>query len=129
MDKLDQMWNLQASLIKRYLAENYSAKTSLTQVINTLINNKTPNSKFREGMITDSCNFLAEESFELKRLFNYKSWKTWKTPDMEKAKEELIDIWHFILQITIFLGLSPEELLYEFKKKNFINHERQDGGY
>jgi dimeric dUTPase (all-alpha-NTP-PPase superfamily) len=42
------------------------------------------------------------------------AWKWWKKPvefDRKAAKEELIDIWHFLVQASIELGMDPAEIV------------------
>lgn len=60
----------------------------------------------------------------------YKDW------DKEKldtqwilSQEELIDAWHFLINITIALGLSSDDVFKMYKEKNKINIERQNNGY
>jgi dimeric dUTPase (all-alpha-NTP-PPase superfamily) len=72
---------------------------------------------------------IIHEAVELQRLTN---WKWWKKPvkfDAVAAKEELIDIWHFVVQASIELGMSPADILGEYEKKNAINRNRQSSGY
>jgi dimeric dUTPase (all-alpha-NTP-PPase superfamily) len=72
---------------------------------------------------------IVHEAIELQRLT---SWKWWKKPtpfDSEAAKEELIDIWHFVVQASIELGMTPSDVVSEYKKKNEINRNRQVSGY
>ena len=60
------------------------------------------------------------------------NWKWWKTPtpfNESEAREELIDIWHFVVQASLELNLTPDDILEEYKKKNEINRERQRNGY
>lgn len=46
-----------------------------------------------------------------------------------QAKEEVIDLWHFLIQMSIELGMTPEEILKEYMKKHRINKERHVNGY
>jgi dimeric dUTPase (all-alpha-NTP-PPase superfamily) len=72
---------------------------------------------------------MIHEAVELQRLT---SWKWWKKPapfDKEAAKEELIDIWHFVVQASIELGMTPADMLEEYEKKNKVNRDRQASGY
>jgi len=72
---------------------------------------------------------IVHEAIELQRLTN---WKWWKKPipfDTAAAKEELIDIWHFVVQTSIELGMTPSDVLHEYKKKNEVNRSRQTSGY
>ena len=72
---------------------------------------------------------IIHEAVELQRLTN---WKWWKKPvdfDLTLAKEELIDILHFVIQVSIELGMSPSQILEEFSKKHSINKQRQKTNY
>jgi len=40
-----------------------------------------------------------------------------------------IDIWHFVVQASLELNLTPDDIVEEYKKKNEINRERQKNGY
>ena len=72
---------------------------------------------------------IIHEAVELQRTTN---WKWWKTPakfNEAEAREELIDIWHFVVQASLELKLTPDDILDEYKKKNEINRQRQLDGY
>jgi len=72
---------------------------------------------------------IIHEAIELQRLTN---WKWWKKPvgfDTESAKEELIDIWHFMLQASIELGMTADDILSYYSRKNIINKERKKHNY
>lgn len=73
---------------------------------------------------------LIHEAIEVQRLTN---WKWWKVPNktlpVNKIKEELIDILHFWLDAVDAVGMSPEEIVVQYEKKNQINHSRQENGY
>jgi dimeric dUTPase (all-alpha-NTP-PPase superfamily) len=82
-----------------------------------------------EERISSLCTAIIHEAVELQRLTN---WKWWKNPtdfDFEEAKEELIDIWHFVLQATIELNMSPDDILRYYSKKNKINKVRKKMNY
>jgi dimeric dUTPase (all-alpha-NTP-PPase superfamily) len=82
-----------------------------------------------EGRISALSTAIIHEAVELQRLT---SWKWWKKPalfDGAAAREELIDIWHFVVQASIELGMSPADILEEYKKKNKVNRDRQTSGY
>ena len=49
--------------------------------------------------------------------------------DENQAKEELIDIWHFVVDASIELGMTPQNIVDEYIKKNQINKDRQKNGY
>ncbi len=82
-----------------------------------------------EERVSALCTAIIHEAVELQMITN---WKWWKKPisfDRAEAREELIDIWHFVVQASIELDLTPDDILEEYKKKNEINRERQRTGY
>jgi len=72
----------------------------------------------------------------LQELPYFKPWKDYSNmnwQDEEKAfqkfREELVDMWHFFMNIMLAAELYPN-LLYEmYLDKNEENHTRQDNGY
>lgn len=83
----------------------------------------------KEERISLLATAMVHEAIELQRLTN---WKWWKKPtkfDQTRAREEVIDLWHFLVQTSIELGMTPNEILDEYMKKNQINKERQEKGY
>jgi len=82
-----------------------------------------------EGRVSALSTAIIHEAVELQRLT---SWKWWKKPapfDSEAAREELIDIWHFVVQASIELGMTPADILEEYRQKNKVNRDRQASGY
>ena len=108
-DKLNSIFSLQKGLADMMNLDRYPKDT--------------------EGKVSALCTAIIHEAVELQRLTN---WKWWKTPtefDEKEAKEELIDIWHFVIQASLELNLTPEDILKEYERKNEINRQRQKDGY
>ena len=85
--------------------------------------------ELKEERVSVLATAMIHEAIELQRLTN---WKWWKKPtkfDDTRAKEEVIDLWHFLVQTSIELGMTPEEILEQYLRKNQINKERQEKGY
>ena len=82
-----------------------------------------------EGKISALCTAIMHEAVELQRTTNWKWWKTPSRFDEAEAREELIDIWHFVIQASLELNLSPEDILKEYQRKNEINRQREKNGY
>ena len=82
-----------------------------------------------EGKISALCTAIMHVAVELQRTTNWKWWKTPTAFNEVEAKEELIDIWHFLIQASIELNLSPEDILKEYQRKNEINRQREKSGY
>lgn len=75
------------------------------------------------------CTAIIHETVELDRLTGWKWWKTPKEFDIPEAKEELIDIFHFMLNMFIELEMGPEQILHEYMRKRDININRQLSKY
>lgn len=103
------------------------------------------NKKFSEMNDKERTNFIKEHTLwtvdELHEMIHELPWvKPWSQKyenwDKEKineqwtlSQEELIDAWHFLLNITLALGLNSEDVLRMYKEKNAINIKRQQDGY
>lgn len=109
LDRLDAIFSLQKGLEKMMKLDRYP--------------------KDVEGKISALSTAIIHEAVELQRTTN---WKWWKTPtefNESEAREELIDIWHFVVQASLELNLTPDDIVQEYRKKNEINRERQRTGY
>jgi dimeric dUTPase (all-alpha-NTP-PPase superfamily) len=85
--------------------------------------------KSREKRVSVLSTAIIHESVELQRLTNWKWWKKQIEFDEKGAREEIIDIWHFLVQASIELGMTPSNILDEYQKKNQINRQRKKDGY
>ena len=106
------------------LEEIFSLQKGLTEMMNL---DRYPDDV--EGRVTALCTAMIHEVVELQRTTN---WKWWKKPtefNQAEAREEMIDIWHFLIQASLELGLTPDDILKEYQRKNEINRQRQKDGY
>ena len=108
-DRLDTIFELQKGLSEMMKLDRYP--------------------KDSEGRISALSTAIMHEAVELQRTTNWKWWKTPTNFDVSEAREELIDIWHFVVQASLELNLTPDDIVEEYKKKNEINRERQRTGY
>jgi dimeric dUTPase (all-alpha-NTP-PPase superfamily) len=109
MDRLEEIFSLQKGLADMMNLDRYP--------------------KDVEGKVAALCTAIVQEAVELQRTTN---WKWWKKPtqfNTDDAKEELIDIWHFVVQASLELNLTPDDIVAEYKRKNEINRDRQRNGY
>jgi dimeric dUTPase (all-alpha-NTP-PPase superfamily) len=83
----------------------------------------------KEERLSVLCTAIIHEAVELQRLTNWKWWKKTIEFDQNHAKEELIDIWHFVIDASIELGMTPHDILAAYIEKNQINKDRQKNGY
>ena len=108
-DRLDSIFAMQKSLADMMNLDRYPKDT--------------------ENKVSALCTAVMHEAVELQRTTNWKWWKTPTTFDEAEAREELIDIWHFVIQASIELSLTPDDILKEYERKNEINRQRQKDGY
>ena len=108
-DRLDSIFSMQKGLSEMMNLDRYPKDT--------------------EDKVSALCTAIMHEAVELQRTTN---WKWWKTPtefNEAEAREELIDIWHFVVQASLELNLTPKDILKEYERKNEINRQRQKDGY
>lgn len=72
---------------------------------------------------------LIHEVVELQRETNWKWWRRESKVSLENCQEELIDIWHFVIQLSIELKLDPLALVEKYSQKHAENISRQKMGY
>ena len=82
-----------------------------------------------EGKVSALCTAIIHEAIELQRTTNWKWWKIPTAFNEVEAREELIDIWHFVIQASLELNLTPDDILKEYERKNEINRQRQKDCY
>lgn len=76
------------------------------------------------GIVTEACEAIEQTD-----------WKPWKkdtgvnTATSENFKEEIIDIWHFLINLTLASGMDADDVIQKFKAKNKINIKRQEDKY
>jgi dimeric dUTPase (all-alpha-NTP-PPase superfamily) len=109
MDRLEEIFSLQKGLEGMMNLDRYP--------------------KDAEGRVSALSTAIIHEAVELQRTTNWKWWKKQTPFNVEEAKEELIDIWHFVVQASLELKLTPDDILAEYKRKNEINRNRQKNGY
>lgn len=111
VDKLDLMFNMQ-----RYLQQQIAAK-----------HNRYPTATDHRISVISTA--IIHEAVELQRLTSWKWWKKHEGLNLTEAKDELIDVLHFVLLAAIELGMSPIELYQTYYKKMQENIKRQENNY
>lgn len=109
MDKLEEILNMQKNLAEFINSPKYPKK--------------------QQERISVLSVAIIHEAVELQRLTNWKWWKKDSDFNEKLAKEELIDILHFVIQIALELDMNANDLINEYKKKNEINKNRQKNNY
>lgn len=72
---------------------------------------------------------MQHELTELEDCYPWKWWANYQKTDIQNARVEVVDLWHFLICLTIAVGMSPEDLFQAYIKKNKVNLDRQNSGY
>ena len=118
-DKLDFLFNKQNELFKKQLENAENKMKNLYEI-------KEPFDGYRVFMLSTA---LVHEAIELQRETNWKWWKQGIKKNDDKIQEEIIDIWHFLIQLSIEAGLDSKKLIEKYLQKNAENLKRQVKGY
>jgi len=135
-DSLEELLDLQASMNDVAFAKQNIHSVASGEAMQTSFffrNLTDPAKKLTSN--SDTCVWLRnylwaakEELGELAELIPQKWWSK-NEFDMESAREEFIDVVHFVLSIGLALGLDKDGILAVYRKKNAVNLKRQAGGY
>lgn len=107
-DKLNELFEMQSSL-DMYIVDQRDIKKSLDEWI--------------VGLTIA----MESEIEEIRKEVNWKWWKNSKVIHKDNLQEEIIDLWHFLISMSIKAGLTPEDVLRIYKEKNKENFNRQNG--
>lgn len=77
-------------------------------------------------------NYTRAMQQELAELIDSVPWKWWakyQKFDLQNARVEVVDLFHFLISLAQTLGMSADDVFEAYVKKNRVNHERQESGY
>jgi len=121
-DWLEHLFDLQQSL-QEHLAKRVGEKAHLARPFTLGMERAEKTTQVLVLAIVD-------EAMEVLREVSWKPWKRERRPpDVGAIQLEIVDLWHFLLNLSIVWGLTPAQLVREFERKHQINRERADGGY
>jgi len=128
MDKLDKVyskqWDLNNSIFKKHgISEEIGDLFLKARQVENLGANSNTNIWLRK--FTEA---LKDEVRELEQELLWKWWSKDKL-DMQNIRVEIIDIFHFFISLAQVAGLSPDDILKLYLKKNKVNNERQENDY
>ena len=109
VDKLDALFDLQ-NTFDEYIKEKRNLDYS-----------------DKEQWIQKLCTAIITEACELNDACNWKWWKNKKDVDWNNVKEEVIDLWHFLISVSIKVELNPKDIIDQYINKNLENYKRQLG--
>ncbi len=112
MDNLNEMFDLQKNLNKR---------------IGVDTDNMTDEERIK--WILNYSRALGQELAELIDSVPWKWWAKYQKFDIQNARIEIIDMFHFLISLAQTAGLTADDVFEIYSKKNKVNHQRQDTGY
>lgn len=72
---------------------------------------------------------LDDEMSEFMAEIGWKPWATSRHINQEAAQGELVDVFHFFMNLCMGVGMTPDELFSKYKAKRLKNIKRQEDGY
>jgi len=112
MDKLDEIFKLQADLNRRIGVELEGLEEAE-----------------KTKWVLNYTRAMQQELAELVDSVPWKWWAKYQTFDEQNAKVEVVDLFHFLVSLAQALGMTPEDVYDAYLKKNKVNHARQESGY
>ena len=111
-DRLEELFKLQAELNRKI-------------GIDTL---RVPGDKQPEWIL-NYCRALSQEIAELTDSVPWKWWAKYQKYDVQNARVEVVDMFHFLISLAQVLGMSAEDVFRAYCQKHRVNLQRQDSGY
>ncbi|MCC5789411.1 MAG: dUTPase [Opitutales bacterium] len=111
-DKLEQIFQMQDQLNRR---------------IGVDLNNLSPEEQTK--WVLNYTRALTQETSELVDSVPWKWWAKYQEFDLQNARVEVVDLFHFLVSLAQVLGMTAEDVFQAYVKKNEVNHRRQDSGY
>lgn len=114
MDRLELMYEMQKELQRRFNDGKAIGEFSEEEHIAQLMPNAFS---------------MFAETFEAFKEVGWKPWATSRHFNREAFKSEMVDAWHFFLNMMLHADMTVEELYAGYVDKNQKNHQRIDEGY
>lgn len=90
-DKLNELFSLQSELDNRIISERSIEKSLDEWVVGITL-------------------AMESEIDEIRREVNWKWWKNEKSINKEALQGDVIDMWHFLISLSLKCGLSAEDV-------------------
>ena len=98
--------------------------------------NQTKTLEGRQQYVNQMILACQEEIVEIMRETAYKNkdllpfgWKKQQQWNVDNYKDEIIDLFHFLMNLSLVVGMDSSEFFERYKQKNEINIKRQKEGY
>jgi len=72
---------------------------------------------------------MQQELAELTDSVPWKWWAKYQQFDVQNARVEVVDLFHFLVSAAQVLGMTAEDVYQAYLKKNAVNFKRQESGY
>jgi len=110
------------------LEEMLHAQRELQELINgyTL---ESQSDELRIANIKESYVALIKELGEVLDEIGWKSWATSRHINYEAARGEVVDCWHFLMNLALHLNVTADDLYEGYRRKREKNERRQREGY
>lgn len=83
----------------------------------------------RVTFIKDMSLALLDEVHEALAEVGWKPWASSRHVNEEALQGELIDAWHFLMNLFLVAGMDAESIYDSYMKKQRVNKQRQATGY
>ncbi len=87
------------------------------------------NEEQRTEWLLNYCRAMSQELAELTDSVPWKWWAKYQTFDLQNARVEVVDLFHFLISAAQVLGMSADDVFNAYTKKNAVNFQRQESGY
>lgn len=83
----------------------------------------------RQQWLLNYCRAMTQELAELTDCVPWKWWAKYQKFDLQNARVEVVDLFHFLISAAEVLGLTARDVHNLYMQKNKVNFQRQDTGY
>lgn len=135
-DEFDELWEGVSGQIPDILETMFAQQLKHMQAYSEIGHTTSPehwgnlDHRTTQASIREFAGYTVEELYE---AINHLKNKPWKQADratnVAAFKEELADMWHFLIELHIIAGISPIDIFKEYFRKAFINTNRIVSGY
>jgi dimeric dUTPase (all-alpha-NTP-PPase superfamily) len=117
MDRLEEMMELQDKLQRRY-NNGRSPRDFMGEL-----------SPERWAYVKEMVLATENELHEALRETPWKSWSQSMHFDRDAFRDELVDAFHFFMNLLLSADITADEFFNAYLRKNNVNHGRIDDGY
>lgn len=83
----------------------------------------------RQQWLLHYCRAMNQEIVELTDCVPWKWWAKYQTFDLQDARVEVVDLFHFLISAAQVLESSADKIFEAYTRKHQVNLDRQASGY